>query len=322
MRRLAILGTLIVILLLLLWLGWGMLVRSPAETAHATPPPSPPAPSAPARSSEPQQIGPRLASMAPSAGPAAPAPTLSGSKGNLKDAVMNCGTVKNMLDRVKCYDQLVRDIRDFDEVLAEACPCGREGTQNAALSTTGPKSGTGPQGAKTPAQRAAEDAAAKAQQQSKAQKDTFGREGYGTGKWKQIPRYKDNGELIAVRIELVAEADIRGQSQKVHRPTMTINCMDKGTEAWMETSFTSSGNATLVTMQYDDEEPFVFAWANTTDGKYMGIWQYAEDFAKKSMPYDKLKITFTPDGATSTTTWFDIRGLTLAAKPLRQLCIW
>jgi hypothetical protein len=318
MRRLLILGGLVVILLLLLWGGWGMLVRPSTDTAQAPPP----QPAAAGRSAEPQQIGPRLASVAPAAAPAAALPARGAGKGNLKDAVLTCGAVKNMLDRVKCYDQLVRDIRDFDEVLSEACPCGREGTQTAALGTGPARSAAGPQAAKTPAQRAAEEAALKAQQQSKAPKDTMGREGFGTGKWKQIPRYKDNGELIAVRIELVAEADIRGQSQKVHRPTMTINCMDKGTEVWMETSFTSAGNATLVTMQYDDEEPFVFSWANTADGKYMGIWAYGEDFAKKSMPYDKLKITFTPDGANSTSTWFDMRGLTLAAKPLRQLCIW
>jgi hypothetical protein len=324
MRRVAILAVLILILLALLGLGYGALLSGgepeQAQMPSASPPPVAATPAL--TRSEPTQVGPRLPAVVPAAAVPLPAPA-PGGRASLKDAIIRCGAVKSMLDRVKCYDQLVRDIRDFEEVLTEACPCGAAGETEAAA-----KAATAAAAAQRALTTARSSTAARSTDATRTGAQTGGvrdvalREGYGTGKWKQIPRYKDNGELIAVRLELVAETDIRGQSQKVARPVMTINCTDKGTEVWMETSFTSAGNATPVTMQFDDDEPYVYSWANTADGKFMGIWQYGEDFAKRAMPYDRFKVTFTPDGGSSTSTWFDIRGLTLAAKPLRQVCIW
>jgi len=251
-----------------------------------------------------------------------------GKGGSLKEAISRCTAVRSMFDRLKCFDQLARDVRDYDEVVAEACACRPESETAPATASTMQRAPVAAVPAKTPSllsprpgaattADAAGGRAAASRAASQAQ-----REGYGTGKWKQIPRYRDDGLMIAVKIELIAEHDIRGQSQKVARPVMTINCADIGMSVWMETSFTSAGDDTPVTMQFDDEEPYVLRWANTTDGKYMGIWNFGEEFTKKAMEYDRLKITFKPDGANTTSTTFDMRGLLTAAKPLRQLCIW
>ncbi len=267
-----------------------------------------------------------LAALAPASSDAQGTP----GKGSLKDAIGRCTAVKSMLDRLKCFDQLARDVRDFDEVVAEACAC-KGGPADATAGLSQPSLPATGAGVKT---GTALRPVLPSKQQNKAGADSADpgkgstkqsvaiRESYGTGKWKQIPRYRDDGLMVAVKIELISESEIRNQSQKVARPVLTINCADIGMSVWMETSFTSAGDDTPVTMQFDDDEPYILRWANTTDGKFMGIWNFGEELTKKAMNYDKMKITFKPDASTTTSTSFDIRGLTTASKPLRQLCTW
>lgn len=264
------------------------------------------------------------------------APQPSGAQGkgtSLREAIGKCTAVRSMFDRLKCFDQLARDVRDFDEAVAEACACKDDApAATAALPQTPfPAAGTQGSGARPPAGAAARPGTAGSSGASGTSAAAAARGvgpgglprlDTGTGKWKQVPRYRDDGLMIAVKIELIADSEIRGQAQKLMRPILVFNCTDKGTEAWMETSFTGPGDDTPVTMQFDDTEPYILRWANTTDGRYMGIWTFGEELAKKAMDFDRMKITFKPDGASPTSTTFDLRGLTNAAKPLRQLCIW
>jgi hypothetical protein len=251
--------------------------------------------------------------------------------GSLQRAIGKCSEIRLMVDRLRCYDRLARDVNAFEEVVAKACNCGKqEDLPNETLAAAAQAAG----GAGNPyaPSAAAQAGTPRGVQRTAAQgprtaapgrrEDGALREAYGTGKWKQIPRYKDSGEMIAIRLDLTAEREITGQSQKAARPVFTINCSDKGTEVWMETSFTSKGDDTPVTMQYDDDDPFIMRWANTSDGKYMGIWANGEDLIKRLLNVDRLTIGFVPDGASPTSTHYDLRGLALAVKPLREICIW
>lgn len=251
--------------------------------------------------------------------------------GSLQRAIGKCSEIKLMVDRLRCYDRLARDVNAFEEVVAKACNCGKpDDLPNETLAAASQAVGGGANpyapnaGSGTAAPRGVQRAAAQGPRTTAPTRREDGalREAYGTGKWKQIPRYKDNGEMIAIRLDLIAEREITGQSQKSARPVLTINCSDKGTEVWMETSFTSKGDDTPVTMQYDDNDPFIMRWANTSDGKYMGIWANGEDLIKRLLNVDRMTIGFVPDGASPTSTYYDLRGLALAVKPLREICVW
>lgn len=258
-------------------------------------------------------------------------PAQAQGKGDLKSALAKCSPVRDVIERLKCYDKLARDVREYDEIVAETCNCSKKDDGVAALSPLAPvaPSSTPVPGAARRAGQSATAAAPKNETAAQAEErqrrtQTAGlREAFGAGKWKAFPLYKDSGELISHRIELIAEKDISGsQSQKATRPVYVINCSDQGTEVWMETSFTSAGDNTAVTSKLDDEEPTVRGWANHSSGRFMGIWKNGEPMLLQMMGHDRLEISFTPKDARPTTTWFDIRGLSFAIKPIRNLCIW
>ena len=128
-----------------------------------------------------------------------------------------------------------------------------------------------------------------------------------------------------VFLSLPAESSIEGWPAKTFLPVLQIRCKEKKTEAYIVTGMSPAVeygiDTATVTLRLDKQPAFKLAASKSTDGEALFI-PSPVSFVKRISTANTLLFQFVPFNSNGQMTTFDIRGLGVAIKPLREACKW
>lgn len=144
-------------------------------------------------------------------------------------------------------------------------------------------------------------------------------------KWrinKETSRIDDSTNVF---VSLDADSSVSGWPRKTYTPSLILRCKEKKTEAYIVTGMSPQveygTDGATVTLRFDKEKATKYHTSKATDGEAL-LFGQSIGLIKKMLQHSTLLFQFVPFNSSPAMTTFDLRGLSEAAKPLRDTCKW
>jgi type VI secretion system protein VasI len=143
------------------------------------------------------------------------------------------------------------------------------------------------------------------------------------GKWSVDHGKSSFDDSRTVVVSLDAEGDISGPYE-TYRPSIILRCKEKETEAYINIGMqpdVESGNYDGATIRYrfDKESAKTDIASKSTDNLALFL-DGPQTYIAAMLKHDEMVFGFTPFNGSPAETTFDLRGLSEAIKPLREVC--
>jgi type VI secretion system protein VasI len=131
----------------------------------------------------------------------------------------------------------------------------------------------------------------------------------------------DDSNTVVVRLD--AEDDISGPYE-TYRPSIILRCQEKQTEAYINIGMqpdVEPDNYDGATFRYRfDKEPAKTDIASKSTDNLALFLDGPQTYIATMLKHDEMVFGFTPFNGSPVETTFDLRGLSEAIKPLREVC--
>ena len=147
------------------------------------------------------------------------------------------------------------------------------------------------------------------------------------GKWVVSEDKSSFDDSRTVVISMESEEPIRGQFGPPGPAVLHLRCMENTTVAylWLNDLFLSDLQGYgVVDYRIDDRKASSIRTEGSTDNKALGLWSGTRSipFIKEMMDGKRIAFRATPFNESPVEFTFDLTGLDVAVKPLREACAW